>query len=521
MGATENRNILEFHEITKEFPGVKALDRVSFSCRYGEVHGLVGENGAGKSTLMKILSGVYQPTGGHIIYKDQKLVLKNPHHAQMCGISIIFQEFSLIKNFDVTDNVFLNREPVNNVGHLNRKEARRKTTDLLKEIGFELDINKPISALSVVQQQVVEIVKALSVTASVVIMDEPSAALTDKELRKLFDIIRTLKQKGVTIIYISHMLEEIFEIADCVSVLKDGQLMGTKNIEETDKDELIRMMVGREIENYFPPRPARNSHVLMNVERLNKKGVLVDIGFKLHQGEILGLAGMAGSGRTMLAKCLLGIEPADTCSLQINGQRKEIRSIHQAIDCGIGYLPADRKNLGIIGPMDVRENMTLANLRRYLAKLFILKKQEANDVKEQIALLNIKTSGIMQRVENLSGGNQQKVIISRWLLKNPQIFIFAEPTRGIDVGAKAEIYRIMREVANGGRGIIMISSDLPEVIGMSDRILVMRSGRIEGCIDQHEKTATEEEIMSLAVGHQYALYNRGTGINAHNLIVPL
>jgi ribose transport system ATP-binding protein len=507
MDSSANRNILEFHEITKEFPGVKALDRVSFNCRYGEVHGLVGENGAGKSTLMKILSGVYQPTGGRIIYKGQELTLKNPHHAQMSGISIIFQEFSLIKNFDVTDNVFLNREPANKVGHLNKKEARKKTSALLQEIGFELDINKKISALSVVQQQVVEIVKALSVTASIVIMDEPSAALTDKELRKLFDIIHTLKQKGVTIIYISHMLEEIFEIADRVSVLKDGQLMGTKSIEDIDKDELIRMMVGREIENYFPQRPKRNPRVLMDVGLLNKKGQLADVAFKLYEGEILGIAGMVGSGRTLLARCLLGIEPADTCDIQINGQKKEIRSIHQAIDCGIGYLPADRKNLGIIGPMDVRENMTLANLKRYLSKLFILKKKEAKDVKEQIGLLNIKTSGIMQRVENLSGGNQQKVVISRWLLKEPQIFIFAEPTRGIDVGAKAEIYKIMREVANQGRGIIMISSDLPEVIGMSDRILVMRNGRIEGCIDQHEKVATEEEIMSLAVGHQYSLQN--------------
>jgi ABC-type sugar transport system ATPase subunit len=504
MPAEEN-HILEFRNITKEFPGVKALDNISMSFRYGEVHALCGENGAGKSTLMKILSGVYQPTSGELIYKGQKKIFKNPHQAQLDGISIIFQEFSLIRSFDVVDNVFINREPSNKLGHINRKEAKRLTEALLKELDIELDVNANVGNLTVVQQQIVEIVKALSVDANILIMDEPSAALTDKEVRKLFDIIRMLKAKGVTVIYISHMLEEIFEICDRVTVIKDGQYIGTKYTKDTDKDGLIRMMVGRDIEDYFPALPAKQEKAVMQVKNLSKGKKLTDINFELFEGEVLGVAGMVGSGRNILAQCLLGIEEIDSGEIIINNQKQQITSISHAMDCGLGYLPADRKNLGILGPMTVKENMTLANLTGYLTSGFLKKKEEIKDTEAQIKLLNTKTPTIEHSIGNLSGGNQQKVIISRWLLKKPNIYIFSEPTRGIDVGAKAEIYKIIRDVANGGNAVVVISSELPEIIGMSDRIMIMNEGVIEGFIDQHTKPATEEEILSMAVGHEYIL----------------
>jgi ABC-type sugar transport system ATPase subunit len=357
----------------------------------------------------------------------------------------------------------------------------------------------------VVQQQVVEIVKALSVDANILIMDEPSAALTDKEVRKLFDIIRMLKAKGVTVIYISHMLEEIFEICDRVTVIKDGQFIGTKDTNDTDKDGLIRMMVGRDIEDYFPALPAKQEKILMQVKNLNKGKKLTDINFELFKGEVLGVAGMVGSGRTILAQCLLGIEEIDGGEIIINNQKQHITSIRHAMDCGLGYLPADRKNLGILGAMTVKENMTIANLIGYLSSGFLKKKEEIEDAEAQIKLLNIKTPTIEHSIGNLSGGNQQKVIISRWLLKKPKIYIFSEPTRGIDVGAKAEIYKIIRDVANGGNAVVMISSELPEIIGMSDRIMVMNEGVIEGFLDQHTNPATEEEILSMAVGHEYVL----------------
>jgi ABC-type sugar transport system ATPase subunit len=502
---SEDNHILEFRGITKEFPGVKALDNISMSFRYGEVHALCGENGAGKSTLMKILSGVYQPTSGELFYKGEKKIFKNPHQAQLDGISIIFQEFSLIRNFNVIDNVFLNREPANKLGHINRKEAKRLTEALLKDLGIDLDVSAQVGNLTVVQQQIIEIVKALSVDASILIMDEPSAALTDKEVRKLFDIIRMLKSKGVTVIYISHMLEEIFEICDRVTVIKDGQYIGTKDTADTDKDGLIRMMVGRDIEDYFPALPVKQEKVILQVKNLSKDNQLSDINFELFEGEVLGVAGMVGSGRTMLAQCLLGIEEIDSGEIIVNNEKQHITSVSRAMDCGLGYLPADRKNLGILGPMTVKENMTLANLNGYLNSGFLKKNEEIKDAESQVQLLNTKTPTIEHSIGNLSGGNQQKVIISRWLLKKPDIYIFAEPTRGIDVGAKAEIYKIIRDVANGGNAVVMISSELPEIIGMSDRIMVMNEGAIEGFIDQHAKPATEEEILSMAVGHEYVL----------------
>lgn len=502
---TKNSNLLELRNITKVFPGVKALNNVNVSCTYGEVHAIVGENGAGKSTLMKILSGVYPPTSGTIVLKGQEVHFKNTYESQMMGISIIFQEFSLIPNFDVAENIYLNREPSNKAGFLRKSEAKRKAKALLDEIGFELDLDRRISELSVVQQQVVEILKALSVTAQVLIMDEPSATLTDVELKKLFEIIRTLKRKGVTVIYISHRLEEVFEIADRVTVLKDGEAMGTSVIDEISKDDLIRMMVGRKIDDVFPAFGNATQKPLLQVRNLNKQRKLFDVNFTLDEGEILGLSGIVGAGRSLLAKCLFGIVKADSGEILIEGEKREIHSINDAIQYGIGYIPEDRKIEGMIYYTSVKDNITIANIQEYSKRGFLESGKEVNDAKHYVSQLNIKVSGVEQLIEEMSGGNQQKTLISRWLLKNPKIIIFDEPTRGIDVGAKFEIYRIIRMLADRGKAILMISSELPEIIGLSDRVMVMRKGRIEGILDQHKKRTTEEEVMSIAVGHTYTL----------------
>ena len=500
-----SENLLELKEITKVFPGVKALKDVNFFCVKGEVHALVGENGAGKSTLMKVLSGVYQPTAGSIELGGEQVQFKSTYESQLKGISIIFQEFSLIPTFTVAENIFLNREHTLSFGFLNRKEARQKTQELLDDIGIDLNPDAMISDLSVVQQQVVEIVKALSVTARVLIMDEPSASLTDVELKKLFEIINTLKNRGVTIIYISHRLEEVFEIADRVTVLKDGEVMGTKRVSDITKDELIRMMVGRKITDVFPALGKAAERPLLEVKGLNVEGGLFDIDFTLHAGEVLGISGIVGAGRSLLAKCIFGVVDRDSGDIIIEGEKRDIRSIEDAIEHGIGYIPEDRKAAGIVYFRTVKENITLANLKEYKKGAFIDKTGEIDDTKHFIKALDIRVSGINQLIEEMSGGNQQKTLISRWLLKEPKIVIFDEPTRGIDVGAKYEIYRIIRMLANEGKAILVISSELPEIIGLSDRIMVMRRGRIEGVIDQHEKRATEEEVMSIAVGHTYTL----------------
>jgi ribose transport system ATP-binding protein len=511
MQATET--VLRLEGITKAFPGVTALDDVSLEFRRGEVHGLVGENGAGKSTLMKILSGVYHADAGRIVLDGREAHFRSPHEAQQSGISIIFQEFSLVRAFTVAENVFLNREPTTVLGHLDRRAARERTRGLLAEIGIEMDPDAKVEDLSVVQQQVVEIVKALSVTARVLIMDEPSAALTDKELRKLFQIIRALAARGVTVIYISHMLEEVFEIADRVTVLKDGKVVGTRPARELSRDDLVRMMVGRTIEDYFPGLGGEPGPVLLDVRGLSRKGSLSDITFQLRAGEILGVAGMVGSGRNLLARCILGLDRHDAGEVTVKGGRPP-RDFHAAMAAGFGYITDDRKAQGILGPLSIQENVTIANLPSYLSLGFIRRGREKADARRQVEALSIRATGIGQAVETLSGGNQQKVLIARWLLRQPDVFVISEPTRGIDVGAKAEIYRIMREVTAAGKAILMISSELPEVIGMSDRIMVMRAGRVEGILDQHSGRATEEQVMSLAVGHAYSIHAAGQAHSA-------
>lgn len=498
------KTLLAFDQITKTFPGVKALDSVSIEFEKGEVHALVGENGAGKSTLMKILSGVYSPDSGRILIDGSPVTLKDPEHAQMMGISIIFQEFSLIGSMSVAENVYLNREPVTRLGFMDRRRQREDVLALEKLLDIELDPDALVSGLSVVQQQLVEIMKALSVDARILIMDEPSAPLTDKELAKLFSIIESLRKKGVTIIYISHMLEEIFQIADRVTVIKDGRGMGTYQVSDMDKDSLVSLMVGRDIRDIYPRLSDTISDAVMEVKGLSTGKVLTEVDFTLRSGEILGLAGMVGCGRSVLLEALLGLRDKEG-TISIDGQPVEITSMSQAIAHGLCYIPSDRKQEGIIPHMNITVNTTVTSLEAFLHSGVIDRKAETQAARAQTEALRTKTPSLHSLIENLSGGNQQKVLISRALLAGPRIYLIAEPTRGIDVGAKHEIYQIMRDLTEKGCSIIMLSSELPEVLGMSDRILVLHKGRVAGIIDQHERPSSEEEILSLAVGHQYTL----------------
>jgi ABC-type sugar transport system ATPase subunit len=504
----DTKPLLEFRKISKSFPGVKALNDVDMSFRKGEVHALVGENGAGKSTLMKILCGVYQPSAGQIVYNGENVAIRNPHEAQLMGISIIFQEFSLIGHLDVVSNVFLNREPSGFGGFKNQALARKKTLEIFERMGVEMDIDRKVSELSVVEQQLVEIAKALSVTAQVLIMDEPSAPLTDKELTKLFEIIRSLKEQGVTVIYISHMLEEIFEIADRVTVLKDGEVTHTDDVSNMTKDLLVKKMVGRDIDDIYPEPGNPTKDILLEVRNMSCGGRIEDISFTLRKGEVLGLAGMVGSGRSDVVKALMGLLNKDEGELLFEGRPIENVSMREAISNGFYYIPSDRKKEGIIAPMTIKENTTIANLKAYMKRGLINRRNERDAADGENKKLKTKTSSLEEQIRNLSGGNQQKVLLARALLTNPRVFCIVEPTRGIDVGAKHEIYKILRELCEAGSSVIMVSSELPEVIGMSDRILVMNQGRTAGVVDQADGKTTEEHVLSLAVGHEYSLHGK-------------
>lgn len=504
----EQKPLLEFRKISKTFPGVKALNNVDMSFRKGEVHALVGENGAGKSTLMKILCGVYQPSAGEVHYGGESVTIKNPHEAQLMGISIIFQEFSLISHLDVVSNVFLNREPAGFGGFKNKALARKKTLEIFERMGVDMNIDKKISELSVVEQQLVEIAKALSVTAQVLIMDEPSAPLTDKELTKLFEIIRSLKEEGVTVIYISHMLEEIFEIADRVTVLKDGEVTHSDDVANMTKDILVKKMVGRDIDDIYPDLGMPGDETLLEVKNLNSEGYISNISFNLRKGEVLGLAGMVGSGRSELVKILMGLRRKESGSLRFEGRDIDNSTMREAIANGFYYIPSDRKNEGIVASMNIKENTTIASLGDFLKRGLINRKDETIAADAENKKLKTKTSSLDEDIRNLSGGNQQKVLLARALLTKPRVFCIIEPTRGIDVGAKHEIYKILRDLCNAGSSVIMVSSELPEVIGMSNRILVMNQGQTAGIVDQAENTASEEQILSMAVGHEYSLHSK-------------
>ena len=494
-------NVIALKQITKRFPGVLALDKVDFSCRSGEVHALCGENGAGKSTLMKVLAGAYQPDGGEIVVKDETVTFSSTHDAQVHGISIIYQEFNIIPELTVAENIFLGREPKKKMGFIDFSALSERSTELLNDLGVDVDLQTKVKELRVAQQQMVEIAKALSLNADILIMDEPSAVISGKELDALFRIIRRLKENGKTILYISHRMEEIFEISDRVTVLKDGKLVGTVETKDVDRAEIIRMMVGRSLSETFPDRgkPQKDKKLVLSLAGVKKGKKLNDISLKIFGGEIVGIAGLVGSRRTDLARVIFGADSLEKGQMTLNGKEVKYPSPKFSIKQGLGYVTESRKDDGLVYSMSVRKNMTLTILDKILKGLFLSRSKEKKLANDLVNEFNISTPGIEQEIQYLSGGNQQKVILAKWMNINPSLLILDEPTRGIDVGAKAEIYKLMREMANRGTTIIMISSELPEILGMSDRIIVMHEGSIMG--ELPPDTATEEKIMTLATGN--------------------
>ncbi|ASE42811.1 sugar ABC transporter ATP-binding protein [Citrobacter braakii] len=494
-----SETFLQMSHITKRFPGVLALSNVDFALRKGEVHALLGENGAGKSTLMKILSGVYQPDEGDIIFEGQPVTFANPLSAQSAGITIIHQEFNLFPELTVEDNIFIGREFCkNNRWRLDEKQQRQAAIDILQKLNLNISPETLVADLTVAQQQMVEIAKAISVNAKILIMDEPTAALTETEIDSLFQVTRLLKEQGTGIVYISHRLEELALIADRATVMRDGQFIATVDYDAVKISDLIAMMVGRDLGNIYPRRePLAQRKPVLEVSGLTRNGVLNNIDFTLYQGEILGFAGLMGAGRTELARAIFGADPIDGGTLKLNGSVTVIKDIPDAIKQGISYLTEDRKKEGLALGLSVERNIMLGNYPEYSDRYGNVDSKRCQKTsEEQVKALRIKTPHLEQAALNLSGGNQQKIIIARWVCKDTDILIFDEPTRGIDVGAKLEIYELMNRLVAKGKSIIMISSELPEVLGMCDRILVMRNGRITGELASDD--ATQEKIMQYA-----------------------
>ena len=491
--------------IVKRFPGVLANDHVDFELRAGEVHALLGENGAGKSTLMKILAGAYQPDAGSILLDGQEVRFSHPRQAQERGVSIIYQEFNLLPERTVAQNIFLGREPAHGP-IVDNRAMEEATARLLAELGVEgaISPSSQVGDLSVAQQQTVEIAKALSFEARILVMDEPTAALSPHEVEALFERVRLLQQRGLAVLYISHRLKEVFELSRRITVLKDGRRVDTVASDAVRPSELVRMMVGRELDHYFPPRASAGEPGDVRLQvRGGAVGKLRDIDLEVRAGEIVGLAGLAGAGRSEVARALFGVEPFTAGVVGLNGKPIRIRSPRQAIRAGIGFLTEDRKLEGLILPQSVRDNALLAlrslGQTRMNERPILGLEKEAPSVLDLARRVELRAASLEQEVRYLSGGNQQKVVLAKWLATRAQILIFDEPTRGIDVGAKAGIHELMRELARAGAAILMISSELPEVIGMSDRILVMRDGTIAG---ELPAGASEAQIMLLATGER-------------------
>ncbi len=489
--------ILTMKGIDKSFPGVHALDHVDLEVRKGEVHALMGENGAGKSTLMKVLTGIYKKDEGTITYEGKEVEFSNPREAQDAGIVIVHQELNMMGHLTVAQNIFIGREIMK--GKLiDDKKMNEEAKKLFDRLGIDIDPTETMSRLTVGKQQMCEIAKAISHDAKVIIFDEPSAALTEAEIEELFKIIRDLRDKQLGIVYISHRMDEIKVITDRVTVMRDGGYVGTLITEDCTKDDIINMMVGRVI--YEEPKTksmvAPDAPVVLKVEHLNAGRMVQDVSFELRKGEILGFSGLMGAGRTETARALFGADPKDSGDVYVNGKKVDIKTPQDAVRNGIGYLSEDRKRYGIVVDKTIAENSTMASLERFMKGIFIDKKKENEAAQEYVDALNTKTPGVDQLVVNLSGGNQQKVVIAKWLVRNCDILIFDEPTRGIDVGAKSEIYTLMNKLAAEGKSIIMISSEMTEILRMSDRIVVMCEGKKTGELGIEE--ATQEKIMHAA-----------------------
>lgn len=491
----EQKVMLSVQHITKRFGTVTALDDVSFDIYEGQVHGLVGENGAGKSTLMKILSGVHKKDEGKVFFDGKEMNIKRPLDSLELGLSIIYQEFNLIESMSVGENIFLNR--FREVGGM--KKTHREARALLDSIGSTIDTHTPVEDLSVSEKQMVEICKALSFHSKLIIMDEPSTTLTNEEMKRLISIINDLRSKGITIIYISHKLDEIFELCDRVTIMRDGHVIDTRNTSEMNRADMIVKMVGRTIENEYPPRAQKVGETILEVRNLNTKK-LHDISFTARRGEILGLVGLVGAGRTETVRAIFGADRLHSGEVWLEGKKLDIKSPLDAKNHGFGFVPEERKGQGLLLNFDIATNISMAAFDHFTDKGVLNKKKEKEIVEKQIKALGVKTPGADERIGNLSGGNQQKCLIARWLELSPKVLIMDEPTRGIDVGAKYEIYVLMKEIAEAGGTIIMISSELPEVLNMSNRVYVLCDGHVAGEFDAAEVTDTQ--VMAVALGEE-------------------
>lgn len=498
-----NSALLEIKNLRKEFPGVVAVDDVSFDVRRGEVHVLVGENGAGKSSLMKMLTGVFQMDGGHVTFDGQPYNPESPMDAEQEGISMIYQEFNLAPHLSVLENINLGRETVNSIGWLDHLTAKERAQRALNRLNVDLDapLSMTVRELGYAKQQMIEIAKALIGDAKLIIMDEPTAALPKDEIGSLFEVMNRLKEEGIALIFISHQLDEVKEIGDRATVLRDGKKIDTRPVNDLEIQDLIKMMVGRELDDMFPDVHAEKGEEALRVEGLEREGVLSDINFSVQKGEILGVAGLVGSGRTEMVRAIFGADPTDGGRLFLEEEQVQINGPGEAIDRGIGFVTEDRRNEGLALDLSLKDNVTLANLNRFLKFGWVDENDEVEVTDDFIRKLDIRCRGPDQEVRYLSGGNQQKAVVAKWMLTESRVLIFDEPTRGIDVGAKSEMFELIGNLAEQGVAVIMISSYLPEVLGMSDRILVMANGRVSTILDRAD--ASQEEIMKYAtVGNE-------------------
>lgn len=487
---------LRVSNIEKSFPGVKALDKIDFAVRKGTVHALCGENGAGKSTLMKIINGIYKPDAGQIFIDEKPVKIQNPIQAANYGIAMIAQELNYVPEMSVEENLFLGRLPLNKFGKVDWKKLRRDTIKFLKDEDLPYEPDQKLKTLTVSDIQMLEIIKAISNNASIIVMDEPTSAITQREVEKLFEKIEMLKKKGVSIIYISHKLDEVFQIADDITVFRDGTVVASHPAKDLTMDDVIALMVGRKLTNVYPKEECPIGENILEVENLYSKGVFKDINFHVKKGEIIGFAGLVGAGRTELMRSLFGLDPITSGTIKIHGKEVKITSVHDSIANKMVMLSEDRRRYGIIPVRSVMENASVSSLKKFFYGGYWHAKQEKEMVSHYFKKMSVKTPTLETTIQSLSGGNQQKVLLAKWMLLEPDILILDEPTRGIDVGAKFEIYKLMNEMAKQGKSVIMVSSELPELIGMCDRIYVMNKGRITGELQRDE--FSQEKIMKFA-----------------------